>query len=75
MVKIYSTPECPWCKKAKTYFDSRNIEYSDINVEADTEGRKAFLAISKNGSLPTIDIDGNIVVGFDKEKIDEYLNL
>lgn len=75
MVKIYSTPECPWCKKTKAYLDSKGVAYKDINVQADIEGRKAFMEISKTGSVPTIDIDGNIIVGFDKARLDEYLNL
>lgn len=75
MVKIYSIPDCPWCKKTKAYLNTKGIEYVDINVEKDKEGRKELLAISKQQSIPTIDIDGNIIIGFDKEKIDEYLNL
>lgn len=75
MVKVYSTPDCPWCKKTKTYLNSKGVEYVDVNVEEDMEGRKELLALSKQQSIPVINIDNNIVIGFDKEKIDEYLNL
>lgn len=75
MVKIYSTPECPWCKKTKAYLNSKGVAYEDINVQEDINGRNEFLKITSTGSLPTIDIDGKIIVGFDKEKLDEYLNL
>lgn len=75
MVKVYSTSDCPWCKKAKAYLESKGIEYIDINVGKDIEGRKELLQISKQQSIPTISIDGNIVVGFDKDAIDKYLNL
>lgn len=75
MVKIYSTSECPWCKKAKAYLNSKGVAYEDINVQENIEGRNEFLKISKTGSVPTIDIDGKIIVGFDKAKLDEYLNL
>lgn len=74
MVKVYSIPSCPWCKKAKTYLSSKGVDYVDINVEEDAEGRKRLLEISEGGSVPVLDINGNIVLGFDKEKIDEYLN-
>lgn len=75
MIKVYSTADCPWCKKAKVYLQSKGIEYIDINVEKDIEGRKELLEISKQQSIPTINIDGNIIVGFDKDAIDKHLNL
>ncbi|AKA68866.1 glutaredoxin domain-containing protein [Clostridium scatologenes] len=75
MVKVYSMSDCPWCKKAKTYLSTKGIDYIDINVEKDIAGRKELLEISKQQNVPTININGNIVVGFDKDKIDEYLNL
>ncbi len=75
MVKVYSIPDCPWCKKTKTYLNTKGIDYIDINVEKDIDGRKELLEISKQQNVPTININGNIVMGFDKDKIDEYLNL
>ncbi|AKN30375.1 glutaredoxin [Clostridium carboxidivorans P7] len=75
MVKVYSMPDCPWCKKAKAYLNTKGIDYIDINVEKDIAGRKELLEISKEQNIPTININGNIIVGFDKDKIDEYLNL
>lgn len=75
MVKVYSIPDCPWCKKAKAYLNTKGIDYIDINVEKDIDGRKELLKISKEQNIPTININDNIVVGFDKDKIDEYLNL
>lgn len=75
MIKVYSMSDCPWCKKAKAYLNTKGIDYIDINVEKDIAGRKELLEISKQQNVPTININGNIVVGFDKDKIDEYLNL
>jgi glutaredoxin 3 len=75
MVKVYSITDCSWCKKTKNYLSSRGIEYEDINVEKDKEGRQELISLSKQQSVPVLNIDGNVVVGFDKEKIDEYLNL
>lgn len=74
-VKVYSTPTCPWCHRVKQYLAENNIEFEDINVAADRE--KAMEMIRKTGQrgVPVIDIDGNIVIGFDKHAIDELLNL
>lgn len=74
-VQVYSTPSCPWCTKVKEYFKENNIDYVDYDVSADTE--KAIEMINKSGQrgVPVIDIQGNIVVGFDKKNIDNLLSL
>lgn len=74
-IKIYSTPTCAFCKKAKEYLDSQNISYTSIDVAADQD--KAREMIEKSGQMgtPVIDIDGEIIVGFNKEKIDGILGL
>ncbi|AAK80721.1 glutaredoxin-like YruB-family protein [Clostridium acetobutylicum] len=75
MVKVYSTTSCPWCKKAKSYLASQNIDFIDANVQDDMNARDEMLNLSHQSGVPVINIDGNIVVGFDKDKIDELLNL
>lgn len=75
MVKVYSVPDCPWCKKVKTYLSSKNVSFTDINVEQDPKGRDAWKALSPDLTVPVMDIEGQIIVGFDKEKIDQYLKL
>lgn len=75
MVKVYSITDCSWCEKTKQYLKSKDINYVEVNVEKDLEGREQLLALSKQQSVPVIDINGNIVLGFDKQKIDEYLAL
>jgi len=74
-IKIYTTPTCPFCLMAKEYFRSKGIEFEEIDVSRDE--RAALEMIQKSGQMgvPVIEIDGKIVVGFDKEKIDELLNL
>ncbi|ERK32529.1 glutaredoxin family protein [Clostridium intestinale] len=75
MVKIYSTDWCPWCVKAKKYFDSKNIEFTELIVADDKENREEVFKVSGQRSVPVIDINGEIVVGFDREKIDKVLKL
>ena len=74
-IKIYSTPTCPWCKMAKAYFKEKGVEYEDFNVASDTKAQKEMIDKSGQMGVPVIDIDGKIVVGFDKEKINELLGL
>lgn len=73
MVKVYSTPTCPWCAKAKSYLKSQNIEFEDLNIQEDLKAREEMLSLSKQSGVPVINVDGNIVVGFDKPAIDNLL--
>lgn len=74
MVKIYTTPNCPYCKKAKSYFDMKNIEYEDINVGEDKEKRQQMIEKSGQQSVPVLDINGEIILGFNKYAVDAALN-
>lgn len=73
MIKIYSTTWCGYCRMAKNYFDHLGLQYQEINVENDPE--KAQEMVDKSGQMgvPVIDIDGSIVVGFDKTTIDHLI--
>lgn len=73
MVKVYSTSSCPWCKKAKDYLKSKDIEFEDLNVQENMEAQEEMITLSKQRAVPVINIDGNIIVGFDKPAIDNLL--
>ena len=75
MIKVYTTSDCPWCKKTKAYLDSKGAEYINVDVQTDLEGRREFLSLSKQQSLPLVNINGNLVMGFDKNEIDKYLGI
>jgi len=74
-VKIYTTPVCPFCLMAKEYLTSRGIEFEEIDVSKNEKAAQEMIQKSGQMGVPVIEIDGKIVVGFDKEKIDELLNL
>ena len=74
-VIIYSTPSCPYCVLAKNYFKDNNIEYEEIDVSQDQKAAEAMIKKSGQMGVPQIEIDGEIIVGFDKEKIDKALNI
>ncbi len=75
MVKVYSIPDCPWCVKVKKYLNSKNIEFEDINVQENVDGREEMISLTNQSSVPVINIDGNVIIGFEKEKLDSLLNL
>ncbi len=74
-VKVYSTPICPFCIRAKQFLSENNIAFENFDVSLDQE--KANEMIQKSGQMgvPVLDIDGEIIVGFDKEKIKQALGL
>ena len=72
-VIVYSTPTCPYCVMAKNYFKENNIEYTDYDVSTDQEKAKEMIEKSGQTGVPVIDIDGQIIVGFDLKKIKQAL--
>jgi len=72
-VIVYSTPTCPWCKVAKDYLSYKEVKFKEINVAEDYEGAMEMIKKSGQRGVPVIDIDGNIVVGFNKAEIDRIL--
>ncbi len=75
MVKIYTTPTCVYCKMAKEYFKSNNIEYIELNVSEDDKARAEMIDKSGQMGVPVIEIDDKIIVGFDKGALDGVLGL
>ena len=74
-INIYSTPTCPFCIRAKQYLKDNNIQFTDYDVGADPAKAQEMMKKSGQMGVPVIEIDGNIVIGFDKEKIKESLGL
>lgn len=74
-VTVYSTPTCPFCIRAKQYLKDNNIDFTNYDVGSDKA--KADEMIKKSGQMgvPVIDIEGEIIVGFDKERIKASLGL
>ena len=75
MVKVYSTITCPYCVTLKEFFKEHNIEFEDIDVSQDEKARDEMIEKSNQMGVPVVDINGEIVVGFDKEKISQLLKI
>ncbi len=74
-VKIYSTPTCPWCKRTKEYLKQHNVSFTDINVASDQKAAQEMVEKSGQMGVPVIDIEGKIIVGFDKDAIAKELSI
>jgi glutaredoxin-like YruB-family protein len=74
-VKIYSTPECSYCKGAKALFKANSIDYEELDVSANDKNLEEMKEISGQMGVPVIIIDGKMFLGFDREKIEEALGI
>lgn len=74
-VKLYTTPTCPFCKMAREFLDQHGVCYEDVDVAEDREGAKEMIEKSGQLGIPVIDIEGTIIVGFDRGRIESALGL
>ncbi|WP_394897300.1 glutaredoxin domain-containing protein [Clostridium paraputrificum] len=74
MIRIYSTSWCPACVKAKKYLGLKGLAFSEINVADAHEDREEVFKVSGQRTVPVLDINGEIIVGFDKSAIDKAIN-
>ena len=74
-VIIYSTPACVYCRMAKEFFKEHNVAYEEKNVLDDEKLQQEMIEKSGQLGVPVIDIGGQIVVGYDKETLEELLGM
>ena len=74
-VTVYSTSTCPYCKMAKAYMTEKGVNFTDINVQEDAAKAEEMIKKSGQMGVPVIDVDGKIIVGFDKDALREALGI
>lgn len=74
-VKIYTTTHCPYCVMAKDFFKKNSVEYEEVNVESDQKAAEEMIEKSGQMGVPVIDINGQIIVGFNRPAIERALKL
>ncbi len=72
-VIIYSTPSCGYCKLAKDFFQKNNVKFTDYNVASDPKRAEEMSRKSGQMGVPVIDINGKIIIGFNKSEIEKAL--
>jgi glutaredoxin 3 len=68
-IKIYSTPTCPYCRMTKAFLDELKLTYEDIDISASEQATAEMVQKSGQMSVPVLEINGKIVLGFDKDAI------
>ncbi|MBI5124254.1 MAG: thioredoxin family protein [Candidatus Omnitrophica bacterium] len=74
-VKVYSTPTCPYCIRVKQFLKDNAVKFDEIDVSINQEAAQEMIKKSGQMGVPVIDIDGELIVGFDKERIKKVLGL
>jgi len=72
-VTIYTTPSCGYCKVAKDYFRSQHVSFTEYDVAADRRRAEEMVRKSHQMGVPVIDINGRVIVGFNKPEIEKAL--
>jgi glutaredoxin len=73
-VVMYCTPWCPDCRNAKRYLDGRGLKYTEVDISKDKAAEKRARELA-HGKLvtPTFDCDGQVVLDFDRKRLEEIL--
>lgn len=74
-VTIYSTPTCHFCGMAKDFFKTNNVQYTEHDVAADLEQRRAMIEKSGQMGVPVITVGDKLIVGFDEPELRSLLGL
>ncbi len=74
-VKIYTTSTCPWCMKTKEFLKANNVKYDEVNVGENDKARNEMFEKSGQFGVPVTDVNGTVIVGYDKEALKKALDI
>jgi len=74
-VRLFSTPICPYCLTLKRFLEEKGIEVESIDVSSDESARNEMVENTKQTTVPVLEVGGEYIVGFDRKKICEKLNI
>jgi len=73
-IKIYTTHTCPWCDVAKDFLRSKDVPFIEIDVQTNRAAAQEMITKSGQMGVPVIDINGSVIVGFNKNAIEMALS-
>ena len=74
-VTVYTTPTCSWCTTIKRHLQENGVQFREVNVAADQKAAEALVKKSGQQGVPQTEINGQIIVGFDKTRINSLLGI
>ena len=75
MIKVYSTPTCAYCHALKEFLREHNIDFTDIDVSQNQQAAEELIRQTNQYGVPVIDINGQIIIGFNRQKICQELKI
>jgi glutaredoxin 3 len=70
---VYSTPTCPYCNMVKDFLKEKKIDFEEVDVSKDQDKAEEMMKKSGQMGVPVLDIEGEIIIGFNKPKIEEAI--
>jgi len=74
-IRVFGTPTCPYCHTIKMFLDKYGLKYEDVDVSSDDQALKEMMEGSGQKGVPVVEIDGEFIVGFEKDRMSELLNI
>jgi len=74
-IRVFSTPTCPYCVTLKEFLKENNFDFEDIDVSQNQAALDEMIKKTGQTGVPVVEIDGQIIIGFDREKIVKLLNI
>lgn len=73
-IRLYTTPTCPYCRLVKEFLTEKHLSFDEIDVTSDQQAVKDMVKLSGQMGVPVVDIDGKIIVGWNKAALEETIN-
>lgn len=74
-IKVYSTPWCPFCSKAKEFLKVHGFDFEDVNIQENVAAANEMIAKTGQEGVPVIEIDGKVIIGFNEPALREALGI
>jgi glutaredoxin-like YruB-family protein len=73
-VRIYTSPTCPWCKKAKEFLAQEGVAFTEMDVTRDRSALEELVRVSGVRSVPVTTCGTDVLVGFDPDRLRSIVN-
>jgi glutaredoxin-like YruB-family protein len=73
-IRLYTTPTCPYCRLVKDFLKEKKLAFEEIDVTSDHHSVQEMVKLSGQMGVPVVDIDGKIIVGWNKAALEETIN-
>jgi glutaredoxin-like YruB-family protein len=73
-VELYTTSWCSYCKKAKAFFRSKGIAFTEYNIEKDRAAQRRMRSLTKSRAVPFAVINGQQIQGYSASAYERALN-